>query len=200
MVTPACGGGLRERKKARTHEAIVVAAIDLFEKQGYDATTVEEIAAAAEVSERTFFRYFESKLDVVMAPKSGEEPKLEDLLAARPTDESPVEAFRQVVRSELAAALEADDLRVRQFRLVMRTPSLRSFAHEHFNEHRDGFARVFADRMNVPEDALAPQIMATTVSGVMWTVVDRWVEEDTGPEHFVTLLDEAFDLLATGLA
>jgi AcrR family transcriptional regulator len=199
MVTPCGGSGLRERKKARTHEAIVLAAIDLFEKQGYDATTVEDIAAAADVSQRTFFRYFESKLDVVMAPKSGEEPKLEDLLAARPADESPVEAFRQVVRNEIAGALQDDELRIRQFRLVMRTPSLRSFAHEHFNSHRDGFARVFAARMALPEDALAPQIMATTVSGVMWTVVDRWVLEGTGPEHFVTLLDEAFDLLATGL-
>ena len=65
--------GLRERKKAHTRESIIDAAIDLFERNGFDATTVEEIAAAADISPRTFFRYFESKIDVVMAEK-GENP------------------------------------------------------------------------------------------------------------------------------
>jgi AcrR family transcriptional regulator len=198
MVTPG-DPGLRERKKARTREAIITAAIDLFERQGYDDTTVEEIAAAADVSERTFFRYFDSKLDVVMAPKQDTGDDLEERVAARPADESPIEAFRQVVREELGGVIGTDDLAARQFRLVMGTPSLRSFAHEHFNQHRDEFARVFAKRMNLPDDALAPHVMATTASGVVWTVVDRWVDEGGTPERLMTLIDEAFDLLASGL-
>jgi AcrR family transcriptional regulator len=198
MVTPGCGG-LRERKKARTREAIVVAAIDLFERQGYDATTVEEIAAAADVSQRTFFRYFDSKLDVVMAPKEHSDRSLEDLIAARPAEESPIEAFRQVLRQELTNVMRADDLTTRQFQLVMRTPSLRSFAHEHFNAHRDEFAHVFATRLGVADDALAPQVMATTAAGVMWTVVDRWVDEGAAPDRLGPLLDEAFGLLTRGL-
>jgi AcrR family transcriptional regulator len=197
MVTPC--GGLRERKKARTREAIIDSAIDLFERKGYDATTVEDIAVAADVSQRTFFRYFESKLDVVMAPKTDSGHDLEQRVADRPPDEAPVEAFRNVIREELAGALQAGDLRARQFTLVMRTPSLRSFAHEHFNEHRDEFARVFAKRLGVADDALAPQIMATTTAGVVWTVIDRWVDEAAPPDRLITLLDEAFDLLATGL-
>jgi AcrR family transcriptional regulator len=197
MGTSECG--LRERKKARTREAIVNAAIDLFERQGYDATTVEEIAAAADVSERTFFRYFESKLEVVMAPKTKDEPDIEALLAARPAGETPIEAFRQVVTEQLGGVLSADDLRARQFQVVMRTPSLRSFAHEHFNEHRDDFARVFAKRMGVPDDSLAPQVMATAAAGVVWTVIDRWVAEGAEPHRLAPLLDEGFHLLATGL-
>jgi AcrR family transcriptional regulator len=200
MVTSGSGGGLRERKKAKTREAIVEAAIDLFERHGYEATTVEDIAAAADVSPRTFFRYFESKLDVVFAPKTDDAHDVEALVAARPADERPIEAFRQVLRTELAAALCEDELRARQFRVVMRTPALRSFAHEHFNEHRDEFAKVFATRLGLTADSLAPQVMATAVSGVMWTVIDRWVDEDAPPQRLADLLDEAFDLLATGLA
>jgi AcrR family transcriptional regulator len=198
MTTPHCG--LRERKKARTREAIITAAIDLFERQGFEETTVEEIAAAADVSVRTFFRYFDSKLDVVMAPKEDTGHDLEARVAARPAHESPIQAFHQVVREELGGKLGSDDLVARQFRLVMRTPSLRSFAHEHFNEHRDEFAQVFAKRMGVAEDALAPQVMATAASAVVWTAIDRWVQEGGPIGHVTTLLDEAFELLENGFA
>src|SRR4029453_6501933 len=68
--------GLRERKKARTREAIIDAALDLFERNGYDDTTIEEIAAAAEVSPRTFFRYFDSKLELIMARTGSKNPHL----------------------------------------------------------------------------------------------------------------------------
>jgi AcrR family transcriptional regulator len=190
--------GLRERKKARTREAIIHAAIDLFERKGYDATTVEDIAAAADVSERTFFRYFESKLEVVMAAKDDDQD-IGALVLARPAAETPIEAFRQVLLQELSHALAADDLRSRQFQLVMRTPTLRSYAHEHFNQHRDEFAGVFAKRLGVPDDALAPQVMATAAAGVVWTVVDRWVNVGADPERLAPLLNEAFDLLSAGL-
>ena len=98
-------GGLRERKKAHTRESIIDAAIDLFERNGFDATTVEEIAAAADISPRTFFRYFESKIDVVMAEKGDDHPGIETLLLARPPTEGPVEAMHQVVRTELGQSL-----------------------------------------------------------------------------------------------
>jgi len=190
--------GLRERKKARTREAIIDAAVSLFERSGYDDTTVQQIAAAAEVSERTFFRYFDSKLDVVMALKE-EDENLEALVATRPADESPLEATRQVVRARMADAFAGDDRIVRQFRVVMGTPSLRSFAMDHFNEHRDGLAAAFAQRLGVSERDLAPQIIATAVGGALWTVIDRWVEEGAQTERLVPLVDEAFRLLERGL-
>src|SRR5512132_1532745 len=97
--------GLRERKKARTHEAIIDAALDLFERKGYDATTVEDIAAAADVSPRTFFRYFESKLDLVMARNSATDVLIGPLLPEPPASEGPLEAMRQVMREELVERL-----------------------------------------------------------------------------------------------
>jgi AcrR family transcriptional regulator len=196
-VTDESAVGLRERKKARTREAIIDAAIDLFEQQGYEATTVQQIAAAAEVSERTFFRYFDSKLDVVVALKQ-EDESVEELVASRPPEESPLEATRQVVREKMADALSGDDLQVRQFRVVMGTPSLRSFAFEHFNEHRDELAAAFAKRLGVPLTDLAPQIIATAVGGVLWTVIDRWVEEGSDTERLLPLIDQAFGMLENG--
>ena len=80
-------------RRRRTREAIIDAALDLFERKGYDATTVEDIAAAAEVSPRTFFRYFDSKQDVVMA-KTNEKGETRRPAGGSTREEGPVEALR----------------------------------------------------------------------------------------------------------
>ncbi|HEV7861945.1 MAG TPA: TetR family transcriptional regulator, partial [Acidimicrobiia bacterium] len=99
--SPSAAPGLRERKRQRTKAAIQTAGLHLFCTRGYDATTCEQIAAAAEVSPATFFRYFPTKEDVVLCDD------YDDLLVAllhhRPAGESPVQA----VRWSLAAGLEA---------------------------------------------------------------------------------------------
>src|SRR5690242_19094138 len=87
-------GGLRERKKLRTREQITEAAIGLFAKRGFDGTTVDDIAAAADVSRRTFFRYFARKEDVILAWKRETANELRDALAARPPEEAPLEAVQ----------------------------------------------------------------------------------------------------------
>jgi AcrR family transcriptional regulator len=99
-VTGEDGGGLRERKKLRTRRTIVDTAHVLFAEQGYDATTVEAIAAGADVSVRTFFRYFAGKEDVALAPLDEVGDLALDALRRRPADEPPLAALR-------AAALDA---------------------------------------------------------------------------------------------
>src|SRR5215207_4917559 len=91
LKSPCMTPGLRERRKLQTREDIVNAALDLIEQKGYEATTVEDIASAADVSPRTFFRYFDSKLDVVLASKHHEDVDLGEVLATRPAHESPIE-------------------------------------------------------------------------------------------------------------
>jgi AcrR family transcriptional regulator len=194
--------GLRERKKARTRDAIAAAAVDLFESKGYDATTVDEIAEAADVSPRTFFRYYDSKVDVVMGRKGGPDGEDDDLalrLGTRPPEEGPVEATRQVLREELVGALTADPLLVRQIRIMLGTPSLQAIAREHFNEHHDDMAADFAARMGVAEGDYRAHIVASAVSNTMWTVVAHWVAEGGDGPTLVAMLDEAFTLLAGGL-
>src|SRR5215467_4794255 len=92
--------GLRERKKARTRAAIREHALRLFREQGYDATTVDQIAEAADVSPSTFFRYFPTKEDVVLQDDL-------DILAVgafehQPPDMSPIAAFRAAAKEALA--------------------------------------------------------------------------------------------------
>lgn len=85
--------GLRERKKAATRETLHEVALRLFGERGYQATTVAEIATAANVSERTFFRYFRSKEDVALQDATRYLPRFEAAIRARPPDEPPLHAL-----------------------------------------------------------------------------------------------------------
>jgi AcrR family transcriptional regulator len=116
---------LRDRKKLQTRERLVAAAIDLFEEKGYEATTVADITAAVDMSPRTFFRYFDSKEDVVF---SGEDEALAWLKVAiegRPVGEPQFSALRSVL-IDFACSLEArlDEFR-RRARVIRAHEQLR---------------------------------------------------------------------------
>src|SRR5512146_1844355 len=81
---------LRQRKRERTRAALIAAALELFERQGYEATTIDEIAAAADVSPRTFFRYFSTKEEVALGDDVG--PEIVGLIAVRPAEEPMLES------------------------------------------------------------------------------------------------------------
>jgi AcrR family transcriptional regulator len=190
---------LRERKKARTREAIIDAALDLFERNGYDDTTIEEIAAAADVSPRTFFRYFESKLELVMVRSDSTHDDLGPALAARPADEGLLEAIRQVMKTQLDAQL-ADPLVLREFQVMLSTPSLRTMAREHFYEEEAGLARAVAGRLGLAEDNLSVHVISGIIASALWATVNRWVAEGAVLDQLWPMLDEAFGILAGGLA
>jgi len=86
--------GLRERKKQRTREAIVAAALQLFEERGFDQTTIADIAEAADIAPRTFFGYFPSKEDVVFADFPETVEGLSARLDSRSSDETAIDAIR----------------------------------------------------------------------------------------------------------
>src|SRR6478609_9387847 len=96
----ASSAGLRERKKAKTRAAIQEHALRLFGEQGYAATTVEQIAAAAEVSPSTFFRYFPTKEDVVLYDVL--DPPILAAFRAQPAELSPIQALRGAMRDAFA--------------------------------------------------------------------------------------------------
>src|ERR1700750_2602920 len=95
--------GRRERKKQLTREALFQAAMDLFTAKGYDRTAVHEITDAVDVSERTFFRYFASKEDLVLSFIRDGAGAFAAALAARPAGEEPLTAARQALLSSISA-------------------------------------------------------------------------------------------------
>jgi AcrR family transcriptional regulator len=189
---------LRERKKARTREAIIDAALDLFERDGYDNTTIEDIAEAAEVSPRTFFRYFDSKLELIMARAESTHDDIGPALAARPAEEGLLEAIRQVMLSQLDAQL-ADPLVLRELQVMLSTPSLRNLAREHFYEEEAGIERAVAGRLGLDDDDLSVRVISSVIASALWTTVNRWVAEGGGVDRLWPMLDEAFGILAAGL-
>ena len=143
--------GLRERKKAKTRAAIQSQALRLFELQGYAATTVDQIAEAAEVSQSTFFRYFPSKEDVVLLDRY--DPLLLAALVAQPAELSPIAALRRTLRSVLGG-LPAEELERERQRamLVVSVPELRARALDDLTASLQPFNEAVAERTGRPVD------------------------------------------------
>src|SRR2546423_12676487 len=104
MTTVSTGpAGLRARKKQRTRDALVDAAFALFRCKGFEATTIDEIADAVELSPRTFFRYFDSKEDVALTLQDQQFATLYAAFAARPVDEPVLTALRHATVATMRA-------------------------------------------------------------------------------------------------
>jgi AcrR family transcriptional regulator len=116
--------GLRERKKAKTRAAIQRHALRLFREQGYDSTTVAQIAEAAEISPSTFFRYFPTKEDVVLYDAI--DPVAFAAFAAQPPELSPLEAIRRAMH-EVISRMSAEEIAEQRQRgvLIFSVPELR---------------------------------------------------------------------------
>jgi AcrR family transcriptional regulator len=201
---PVSGPGLRERKKQRTREALTDAACVLFARQGVENTTVEQIAAAIDVSPRTFFRYFSSKEDVAVSVLDQQVTEVIRALEARPPTESVLTALRLAVVGTVRAHEDAGSgdggVRLRSVRaLLLSSPTVRA-ASLHQGALRSGeMARLLAVRMGVdPARDGRPQLVATIVLCALEAAVGEWqVQRPDAP--LSNLLEEAFDLLAGGL-
>jgi AcrR family transcriptional regulator len=187
----------RERKKAATKHAIQDQALRLFVEKGYDATTVEEIAAAAGVSHMTFFRYFPRKEEVVEYDEY--DPLLEDLIAARPLDEAPLTALHNAIRTGLEAVLATDrEALMIRTRLILNNPVLRSRNLIAQDATRDLFAMALARRAGLPEPDLACTAQASAALGAMAPAMVAWVEDDKS--DLIGLIGSAFTALEVGVS
>jgi AcrR family transcriptional regulator len=193
--------GLRERKKARTRAAIREHAIRLFREQGYSATTVEQIAAAADISPATFFRYFPTKEDVVL--QDDMDILTMEALAEQPPELSPLAAVRAAA-SATFAAMTPDELERLQetTRLTMVIPEVRAAAMDELTASVDQFASMLARRVGRSPDDLAIRTMAGAVIGVIMAVT--LPRADTAPEdvdmsNMFQQIDAALAQLELGL-
>ena len=167
--------GLRQRKRERTRAAIQAAGLDLFRTRGYDATTCEQIAAAAEVSPATFFRYFPSKEDVVLSDDYDD--LLMALLHDRPATESPVQAVRRSLAAGLDAIYAADVAVIRErLRLVLSVPALRARRYEQQRATEALLARELAARMDGVAGDLEVRAVSAAIAATAALAVEEWAE------------------------
>jgi AcrR family transcriptional regulator len=187
----------RAEKKAATKHAIQDHALRLFVEKGYDATTVETIAAAAGVSHMTFFRYFPRKEEVVEYDEY--DPLLEDLIAARPADEAPITAVHNALRVGLQQVLSTDrEALLIRTRLILDNPVLRSRNLVAQDTTRDLFARALARRRGLAEPDLAATVQASAALGAIAPALTAWAED--GEADLIAMIDSAFTALESGVS
>lgn len=189
--------GLRERKKLKTRLAIREATYRLIREQGYEATTVEQIAEAAEVSPSTVFRYFPTKEDIVLTDEF--DPLLERELRERPADESIVESLRHVLRRAvgLGHAEEPEISRLRT-KLMIEVPAVRSRMLESMSVTGGILRRVIAERTGRDADELEVRTFAMGLIGALTETAAYWAEHDH-KDDLALLVDRTLDMLAHGL-
>jgi AcrR family transcriptional regulator len=195
---------LRERKKQRTREALTTAAFDLFTRKGFEATTVEEIADAVEISTRTFFRYFLSKDDVIITAVNEQYTAAFAAFAQRPADEPVLTALRRAMVSQIrsceagTAGLPAERFACVVAMLTV-TPSLSARTLEFCAARIPELAELVAARMGVSAVADA---RPTLVAAVALTTIPKVAEELSKRDPAKTssaLMDEALELLEASI-
>jgi mycofactocin system transcriptional regulator len=202
-VTAAGGRGAdgateptRGRPASTSRADVARAALDLFARQGYDETTVDEIAAAVGISRRTFFRYFESKPDVVWGEFDAELGRLRDRLAEATGDEPLMDVLRRsVMATNRFGAGELDELRIRMV-LISTVPTLVAHSAVRYEEWCEVVAGFAAARMGGSPEDLGPQTLARAALGAAMAAFACWARDADG--DLVSEVDRAFRLLATG--
>jgi AcrR family transcriptional regulator len=198
-VTPADRPplGLRERKKIKTRQAIRAATYALIEEQGYDATTIEQIADRAEVSPSTVFRYFPTKEDIVVTDEW--DPVMTAELRARPGDESWADVLRHVMRTALDLSLaEGPEVTRLRARLGVEVPAVRARMMESMAATGRLLREALAERSGLDPDGLELRVFAMSVMGGLMEVSHYWAE--TGHRDDIReLADRALDVLEHGL-
>lgn len=191
----ATAGGLRERKKAKTRAAIRREAFRLFREQGYVAATVEQIAAAAEVSESTFFRYFPAKEDVVL--QDDFDPFVIEALQHQPAGLSAVGALRGALHEAFAqfSGETLDQLRLATS-LASTVPELRARMLGEFARTIEVTATALAKRFGRAPDDFALRTVAGAVLGVGF---GAWFAAGDDLEEYIRLLDAGLAHLDAGL-
>ncbi|HWH20233.1 MAG TPA: mycofactocin system transcriptional regulator [Solirubrobacterales bacterium] len=185
------------RPPSTTREEIEAVALDLFAERGFEATTVDDIAAAVGVGRRTLFRYFESKNDIAWGDFDWVMRRLREALdegAALPL----MEALRRgVVESNRYPAEQLPGLRTRMT-LITGSAALQGHSALRYAEWRGVVAEWAAERLNERPDDLRPRVIGYTALGAAMASFERWVAgEDEDP---LDLIDAAFVGLAAGFA
>jgi AcrR family transcriptional regulator len=187
--------GLRERKKQKTRESIQREAMRLIQKQGYDQTTIEQIAAAVEISPSTFFNYFPTKEDVVLY--DAYDPVLAKLILERPADEPLSISLRRVLET-MGDVFERDrDIILARGKLWFEVPALRARIWEELDKAQVFMSGLIAQRSGRAADDFETRVAVMVMVSAALEAMREWLRRD-GQGSFVTLVNRALDLVEAG--
>jgi AcrR family transcriptional regulator len=188
--------GLRERKKQRTREQIVEAATRLFAERGYEAATIADIAAAADIAPRTFFAYFPSKEAVVFHDAERDYDSLSERLTRRPDGEYAFTALRRWIDERIASAEpDRDGARLRK-ELCAHSEELQRIQHGIMARFEELLRGEIARDLDEPADALRPRLVAAATIAGLRLLVDA---PPRSPDESAAVLDEVLAFMQSGL-
>jgi mycofactocin system transcriptional regulator len=196
---PADGiGQVHRRGRRRSTNAVELerAAFDLFDRAGFDATTVEDIAAAVGISKRSFFRYFDSKNDVVWGSFGEHLRTMRERFGRCPADQPVMDAVRTVVVEFNRFDPAEVPWHRKRMELILRVPALQAHATLRYRDWRAVVAEFAGRRLEVPAGELRPQSVAHAALGVAVAAYEHWLAQVD--EELTDVLDRAFRDLATG--
>jgi AcrR family transcriptional regulator len=167
---------LVDRRRRLVRADIGRVAVNLFAERGFDAVTVDDIAAAAGISQRTFFRYFATKDEVVLDYERRLHERLVVAVAERPAAEGPVTALRNAYLATSQVAPEDREHVVRLGRILAAAPGLQATAHGTRTTSNDDLVELIAARMGAPAGDARPRAVVAAMAAVAATEWAAWVE------------------------
>ncbi|MGC0414013.1 AcrR family transcriptional regulator [Streptomyces sp. SAI-195] len=208
----AAGGGLRERKKRATRAALAEAAVRLAAEHGAEKVTVEAISAAAGVSVRTFFNYFESRDDAFVVVDADAGARMRRAVLEAPADLSPLAALREAMAAELAEAEQQHELWRLHAKVLHASPHLLARGVGAHMAAEADLADAIAERLRRagdpdagspgpgpgPASGLYPRLLAAVAGAAVRTSMDHWSAHQE-EAAFLDVFHEVFTLLAAGL-
>jgi len=198
-ASPAVSGtGHPGRRRATSRAELEQAAFALFAVRGFDATTVDEIAAAAGIGRRTFFRYFPSKNDIPWGAFEAELERMRVRLKACPPEVPLMDAIRVALIDFNEVFPAQSPLHRRRMELILRVPALLAHSTLRFAAWRAVIAEFAAERTGCRPDELAPQAIAHAVLGVAVAAYEHWLDQPAA--DLGALLDDAMRHLAAAFA
>lgn len=187
-------GSLQERKQRLVRANIAELAVGPLIEHGFDAVTIDDLAKAAGISKRTFFRYFATKEDVVTSEFTEAGTALLTALRLRPRDEQPLVSLRHAIGSVIERLTQDAERTRAVLRLIQRTPSLRGHFLVTQDQWREQLAEVIAERLPPgPKTPMLARLTATVSMGAVDAAITAWAQSDDRDIGPVT--DEAFDAL-----
>jgi len=195
VVTPRARAG---RQLSTTHAELSHIALMLFVERGFDDTTVDDIAVAAGIGRRTFFRYFASKNDLPWGEFDELLGRMRDYLHALPADVPLVEALKTAVIEFNRFPPEEIPFHRERMRLILTVPTLVAHSTLRYAAWRQVISDFVAERLGIGADRLEPQAMAWALLGVSISAYEQWLEHEDA--DLGELLESAYAMLSTSFA